>query len=121
MIFHCSKCDINWARLRSMDGEGDEQYEVCPVCLTDMHLDEPTDIETFIQCQITGRIINSVTGEEKSVLVEYKHTPSKRITRAIKPYYNHRELELKAIENYQDAIIHGDDPEKAYFDTFKQK
>jgi hypothetical protein len=63
MITHCKKCDINWARLWSEDGEGDEQYEVCPVCKSDLNLESGTDIVSYIMCPITGRITDMETGE----------------------------------------------------------
>ena len=55
MIVHCMKCDINWASLWSQES-GNESVEVCPQCLSDMDLEDGTDIVAFIKCPISGRI-----------------------------------------------------------------
>lgn len=63
MIIHCKKCNINWARLWSDDGDGDEQYEFCPLCKSDIGLEPGTDIISYIMCPVTGQITNVETGE----------------------------------------------------------
>jgi hypothetical protein len=63
MIVFCSKCGINWASLWDQESNGDV-YEFCPECKTDSFLEEGNDIEAFIKDQITGDIVNAVTGEK---------------------------------------------------------
>lgn len=64
MITFCSKCNINWARLWEMEMDStDETVEFCPKCGTDMFLEPGNDIVAYIKCPITGRIVNSETGE----------------------------------------------------------
>jgi len=55
MIIHCMKCDINWARLWSQEVDN-ESVEVCPQCLSDMDLEDGTDIVAFIKGPISGLI-----------------------------------------------------------------
>ena len=63
MISFCSKCNINWSRLHVLDGAGDHQYEVCPLCRSDFFLQPATDIISYIMCPISGKIINVDTKE----------------------------------------------------------
>jgi hypothetical protein len=37
MGFFCKQCKVNWSRLHSQD-DGDENYEFCPLCRSDMFL-----------------------------------------------------------------------------------
>lgn len=124
MITHCSKCDTNWACLWTCDGEDDEQVDVCPVCLTDSFLGDATDIEAYIKCQITGKIINPVTGNEKG---EVKKKPVIRVKVGMPDpveKVDRDELQMMAINKYHKALDDGhgrDAAEQAYFDTFQIK
>ena len=63
MITHCKECDINWLKLGD-ETQGDEVYEFCPKCKTDMFLEAGTDIVGYIMCPITGRIYDPETGKD---------------------------------------------------------
>lgn len=120
MIYYCSCCKTNWARLWTVDGEGDEQGEVCPVCLTDMFLEDATDIVAYSRCRITGKIFNAATGlPDPPVLVKPKirvvvGAPPKKTWQEKRE--EHADLELAAILAYQAS---GDPAD--YFKTFKSK
>lgn len=62
MIYFCSCCKTNWAQLWKSEGEGDEVYEVCPVCRTDFFLEEGNDIVAYCKSPITGVVFNAATG-----------------------------------------------------------
>ena len=120
MITHCSKCDTNWARLKSCEVNEDDHIEVCPVCQTDSFLGDATDFDAFIQCQITGKIINVHTGKEKE-------TPMKKPVIRIKvgkpepvTKEEREDIALLAIDNYHKALDDGKGREAAeaiFFET----
>lgn len=60
---HCSRCGTNWARLHTIDEEGDEQYDFCPVCKTDTHLEAAQPGPWFTFCPFTGQKIDVDTGK----------------------------------------------------------
>ena len=64
MITHCTKCNINWARLwdEQIDNR-DDTVEFCPQCKSSLYLGPATDFVSYIKCHFTGRIINVDTGE----------------------------------------------------------
>jgi hypothetical protein len=64
-MIHCSKCNINWAKLWS----GDDEVEFCPECGNDQFLEEVQDFVGYIKCPITGHRVNAVTG----VRLEHDH------------------------------------------------
>lgn len=115
MISFCSKCNINWSRLETIDGEGDEQYEVCPLCRSDVHLQEPTDFITYFRCGITGKVLNTDTKEELEKECpplpprkQYKKKPVESVE-------EREERELKAIDAY-----HKSGNAEDYFNTIKK-
>lgn len=113
----CTQCGFNWAHLKSIDGDGEETYEVCPECGTDCHLLVSDAEVTFIKSAITGEITNLSTG--KSFVF-----PLAPIT--IKPwkgnwednYKAKEEREDKAINSYHAALAAGTDGEEAYRESF---
>ena len=59
---YCTKCTINWLRLHTQDVEdGDETYEYCPMCKSDMFLTEGKDAPAYICCPITMKKIEVKT------------------------------------------------------------
>lgn len=61
---HCTNCNITWQHLHAQQGEGDEVYEFCPVCKTDMYLQPSTEETGCMQCPFTGDIIKVATREK---------------------------------------------------------
>src|SRR5690349_1709890 len=120
MIIYCSKCKLNWARLKIVDGDGDETSDVCPECETDMFLEDGNDTECYIKQEVTGKIINIRTRREMR-----PETPKPPPLRAVKDYnreaYMQREdLETLAIDNYHAARDRGEDGREAFFNTFQK-
>ena len=78
-MIHCTKCNITWAKLGQYDDDnGDETYEFCPVCKTDMHL-KVCDAETgFIMCPLNGEIINVVTREPLVIQPSRNNSPEEK-------------------------------------------
>lgn len=77
MITYCSKCGINWAALHKHATEFDD-YDFCPVCLTDMHLEEGNSMTAFVMCPVSGKITNVDTKEELIIerkLPDYPRSP----------------------------------------------
>jgi len=60
---YCNGCGHNWQRLSSMETDGDEEYEFCPVCYTDEHLQEAKDGPVHAFNPITGEIFYVATGK----------------------------------------------------------
>lgn len=60
---YCSRCNMNWARLWTIDADGDESYDYCPTCSSSFHLEANRDGDLFIKCAITGEITNITTPE----------------------------------------------------------
>lgn len=58
-IAYCTKCEINWARLGTQT-IGDEVYEYCPVCNSDLDLLQGKDGDVYMST-VDGRIINAIT------------------------------------------------------------
>lgn len=82
---HCSKCNINWAKLRS-DDDINGNYESCPVCRTDDFIDFESEKGEWVMCQITGKIYSCLTGNDM-------------------PLENNREHELKINEHDINAWV----------------
>lgn len=62
---YCAKCNTNWEKLYSFE-EGDESYEYCPNCYTDLHLvEKKEEAPAFIACKFTGKNIDPKTGIER--------------------------------------------------------
>lgn len=112
MTDFCSKCKINWASLWSSE-KGDEQYEVCPQCGTDMFL-EPGTGAGHIKCPFTGKITNVETKDVLNIPGPvYKPKPVKeRPAKETKEQIEEREL--AAIDAYHETGNSQD-----YFDTFR--
>lgn len=66
MAHYCSKCGINWTTLWSSE-KGDETYEFCPQCGTDMFLQPGIEGAGFIKCPFTGKITNAETKAELTI------------------------------------------------------
>ncbi len=115
MITYCSKCGINWASLHTQELDG-ECYEFCPVCNTDMHLQDGNDIMSYICCPFTGTITNTYNGQVMQLLIpkppvvkKYQYWSRSRLSNAV-----HLELEDKALDAYHNTGNRQD-----YFNTFK--
>jgi uncharacterized Zn finger protein (UPF0148 family) len=122
MITYCSKCNTNWARLATYDGDDDEQVDVCPVCKTDSFLGDATGTEACIYCQITGRIVNPRSGHEKDVAVYKKPVIRVKVGMPERTTREEKEdIEMAAIDNYLNALKTGQDAHRAFFDTYKLK
>jgi uncharacterized Zn finger protein (UPF0148 family) len=106
MIIHCSKCGINWAALHSIADEiGDELYEFCPVCHTDIFLEDGTDITAFIMCPFTGKITDVDTGEQLHIKSKSVFIPQKEyIPQPHETAEQRQEMEDAAISAYQAAF-----------------
>jgi hypothetical protein len=111
MTHFCSKCRINWASLWSCD-KGDETYEVCPQCGTDMFLQPGTGAEEFIKCPFTGKITNTVT-KESLVTFSPVPKPAKKIP-AKETYEQIEQRELAALDAY-----HKSGNAEDYFNTYR--
>lgn len=62
---YCTQCNTNWEKLYSYE-EGDESYEFCPTCYTDMHLVERKENQpSFVACKFTGKHFDPKTGKER--------------------------------------------------------
>lgn len=114
MIHFCSKCKINWASLWSCD-QGDERYEVCPQCGTDMFL-QPGTGAGHIKCPFTGKITNLETKKELIIPgpvykpKQVKERPAKETKEQID------ERELIALDAYHET----GNPE-VYFNTYRNQ
>jgi hypothetical protein len=60
--YFCRGCQTNWSNVPEADGEVGEQYEYCPICRTDEHLEEGREGETFSFNAITGEQVGNSTG-----------------------------------------------------------
>ncbi len=56
MITYCSNCHTNWSSLHTVEGDGEETYDVCPLCCTDWYLQPGADIVGKLYCPIIGKI-----------------------------------------------------------------
>lgn len=59
----CTLCGTNWSHLCSLEEEGDEEYEFCPLCLTAEHLVEGREGASYSFHPITGEKIDNETGK----------------------------------------------------------
>lgn|SRR5574343_1286410 len=108
MPHYCTNCQINWSRLHSQDGEGDEQYEYCPICKSDTWLTEGRSEPAFIRSPLDGVIINPVTGEEYRRFQEHPVTVSEIIQTNYDAFYDRKqEREDEALELYHQALAAG--------------
>lgn len=113
MKCYCTKCNINWSCLLPCDYEGEEQTEVCPVCLTDMFLTDGKDEPVYFMCAITAKVLSVETKKELEratpIITEPVYQPY------IKPdYHAIADRELKAILAY-----HRTGNREDYFKEFK--
>lgn len=113
MSTHCTYCQITWAHLRSIEGEGEEVYEVCPECGGDMHLIE-TAGEGYIKCEISGEITHALTGERFERPAETVQTMPLELSWP-KCDIQHQLNEDAALNAYFEQ------GEEAYFKAFKKK
>lgn len=113
MSTHCTHCQITWAHLKSIEGDGEEVYDVCPECGSDMHLIETVG-DGYIKCEVTGEITHTFTGER----FERPQTPMQ--TTPIELSWPRCDLE---IERREDAALNAyfEQGEEAYFKAFKKK
>jgi len=58
----CRGCQTNWSILPMSEGDGDDQYEYCPLCRTDEHLQAGHAVGSFSFSMITGEKIDNITG-----------------------------------------------------------
>jgi hypothetical protein len=113
MTHSCSKCQINWASLWGCV-QGDELYEVCPECSTDMFLGSGTEDAGFIKCPFTGKIINVKTKEVLNIPGPvYKPGPTKEIPEK-ETYEQIEQRELAALDAYHKSGNH-----EEYFTTYR--
>lgn len=103
-ITYCSKCGINWAALHIEDVDGDETYESCPLCKSDMYLGPGTDIVAYIKCPVSGRITNVETGQELNTV------PAKLV-------YTNPEKKRVYDETYEDWKARDEAAEDAYVEA----
>lgn len=113
MSTHCTYCQITWAHLKSIEGEGEEVYEVCPECSSDMHLIETVG-DGYIKCEITGEITHAFTGER----FERPQEPVE-----ITPYKPILEEHYQEKERREDSALNAyfEQGEEAYFNALKKK
>ena len=58
----CNGCQTNWSSLPLTDVDGNDEYEFCPLCRTDEHLQPGRPGESFSFNMITGEKIDNGTG-----------------------------------------------------------
>ena len=108
MPHYCTNCQINWAQLESHDCDGDESYDVCPICKTDTWLIEGKNEPAFIRSPLDGVIINPVTGEEYRRFQKQPVTVGEIIQTNYDAFYDRKqEREDEALELYQQALAAG--------------
>ena len=108
MPHYCTNCSINWARLESHDCEGDESYDVCPICKTDTWLTDGKNEPAFIRSPLDRVIINPVTGEEYRRFQDHPVTVAEIIQTNYDAFYDRKqEREDEALELYQQALAAG--------------
>lgn len=126
MSHFCTKCNINWLTLYTVDAEDhDDQYEVCPRCRNDFYLTEGKEGEAFMMDAISGEIYNPLANEEK-------HKAVKQIQQKVKAILDsdtkgkqeqHTDKHMLEIERYQ-AVYEREGKERAeeiYFNNDKTK
>jgi len=64
MAHLCTKCGITWSCLWTIDSDS-EDYDVCPECMVDNHLQLSDDPDTYFKCRFTGKVISTRTGKRK--------------------------------------------------------
>lgn len=75
MPHYCTKCKINWAALyREDDTAGDESYDFCPVCKTDMFLADGLQGDSYILVP-GGSIINPLNHQPLQLPVKKNYMP----------------------------------------------
>lgn len=126
MVVYCSKCKTNWAHPETqVDEDGEESYDVCPVCKTDSYLMDGIAGDTFIYCLLTGTISNAITKQA----VRPPEAPGKPYVRVnyraieaaaeIKHAQERQEIEDEALEKYMS--LYDTAPEaarNAFFDKY---
>lgn len=116
MNFFCSKCGIDWASLWSSD-QGDEQYEVCPQCGTDMFLEPGASVTGNIKCPVTGKITNIKTKQVMNIPGPvYIPKLTKSLPALVATHAEIERRETAAIEAYHES----GNPED-YFTSFKNE
>lgn len=95
MITYCSKCNINWAKLWSQDVE-DTTVEVCPICKSDRHLEDATDIISFTKCPFTGLIKNVLTDDLLPTVQTKKQSTTRKVKVWEESYEEFKERQDKA-------------------------
>lgn len=125
----CTKCGYNWAALHTQDEEGDESYDACPLCKTDMFLEDfKTDKEAFILNIFNGDIKNITTGEmanPHSDYIEYEEIqePKPFDREAYEKMKDHKQaLHDLALEEYQNvfALNGPQNAEAAFFNKIQE-
>lgn len=122
MILHCTQCRTNWARLLDCQGDDDEVYHVCPICLTDSFLEETGDFVGYMMNPITGKIINAFSGNELNKELEEQAEYVKPRIRVIvgkkerETIEEREDRELAGIEAY-----HATGNPKDYFTNIKKQ
>lgn len=101
----CTKCNINWASLAREDDEaGDESYEYCPKCKSDMFLEEARPGDKFLY--MFGQVLNVKTKQRvfKPSVVRAYIPPVPFDTAAWQQQKKDQEqLVEKALDAYTDA------------------
>lgn len=64
MPHHCTRCGINWSRLWTIDSDS-EDYDVCPECMVDNHLQQSEDPDTYFKCRFRGKVYSTRTGKQR--------------------------------------------------------
>lgn len=105
MITYCSRCGVNWSALWQQEAEGEEVYEFCPLCKTDLHLEEGNDIHGHIKCPVSGKIYNTFTGEDVTLTIMAKPVSIKE--RKVKVWDETYEEFKKREEDAEDAYVAG--------------
>lgn len=116
MITYCSKCGINWAALHA-DANDPDDHDFCPVCLTDMFLEEGNSMTAFIMCPVSGKIIDADTKEE--LIIETKLNPLPTLKKD-KPALSKTAAEWERLEDIGlEAYFKSGNPND-YFAAFKK-
>lgn len=125
---YCSNCQRNWSSLPTMEGEGEEEYDYCPQCRSDAHLQEGRPGDSFSIRPLTGELYNDTTGQ---LATDHQGAPP-QVTSDPKPFdkvkYQLRKdraesLDDRALDAYQKAYETGgkEAGERAYFAELKKQ
>lgn len=96
----CTNCGINWANLWT-ENVGDETYEFCPECKSDLYLIDAISSHSYIKSHITGKIINVVTKEELKKEADPALPPSQKSSFDLKEW----DKKQKEFEERQERAI----------------